>query len=88
MTTTKTGARVARGSRISAAEFKARCLSLMDEVANRGRSFTITKRGKPVARLVPLGKKAIPFIGSLKGTVIYAKALTEPTGEVWQAEST
>jgi hypothetical protein len=35
---------------ISAAEFKATCLRLMDEVAQRGRSFTVTKRGKAVAR--------------------------------------
>ena len=88
MTTTKPGARVLRGNEISAAEFKARCLSLMDEVSTRGRSFTITKRGKPVARLVPVEKKVASFIGSLKGVVVEAIALTEPTGEEWEAEHT
>jgi prevent-host-death family protein len=86
MTTTKGRARILRGNEISAAEFKARCLSLMDEVSARGRSFTITKRGTPVARLVPIEKETVPFIGSLKGAVIKAIALTEPTGEEWEAE--
>jgi prevent-host-death family protein len=39
--------------RIAAAEFKAKCLALLDEVAETGEPITITKRGKVVARLVP-----------------------------------
>jgi len=39
---------------VPATEFKARCLELMDRVAERRESFLITKRGKPVARLVPV----------------------------------
>jgi prevent-host-death family protein len=38
---------------IAAAEFKAKCLALLDEVDRHGRSITITKRGRVVARLVP-----------------------------------
>jgi prevent-host-death family protein len=38
---------------IAATEFKARCLELMDRVAERRESYVITKRGKPVAKLVP-----------------------------------
>ena len=37
---------------IRASEFKAKCLQLIDEVAASGESIEITKRGKPVARLV------------------------------------
>ncbi|MFM9970972.1 MAG: type II toxin-antitoxin system Phd/YefM family antitoxin [Burkholderiales bacterium] len=40
---------------VKAADFKARCLALMDEVARTGRPITITKHGKPVAELVPCG---------------------------------
>jgi prevent-host-death family protein len=40
---------------IAAAEFKAKCLALIDRVHNRGESITITKRGRVVARLVPAG---------------------------------
>jgi prevent-host-death family protein len=38
---------------IAAAEFKAKCLALLDEVKERGEPITITKRGRVVARLVP-----------------------------------
>ena len=40
-------------SRVAAAEFKAKCLAYLDEVHEHGRSITITKRGRVVARLVP-----------------------------------
>lgn len=38
-----------------AAEFKAKCLSLLDRVHHRGETITITKRGRVVAQLVPAG---------------------------------
>jgi prevent-host-death family protein len=37
----------------SATEFKARCLAILDEVAETGETVTITKRGKPVACVIP-----------------------------------
>ena len=37
---------------VPAAEFKARCLALLDEVHQTGKAITITKRGRVVARLV------------------------------------
>jgi prevent-host-death family protein len=39
---------------IPAGEFKQRCLAIIDEVARTHRSVVISKRGKPMARLVPL----------------------------------
>ena len=42
---------------IKASEFKAKCLQLMDEVAESGEEIVITKFGKPVARLGPLRQK-------------------------------
>jgi prevent-host-death family protein len=38
---------------ITATQFKARCLRLLDEVAETGEPVVITKRGRPVARLEP-----------------------------------
>lgn len=52
---------------IAAAEFKARCLTLMDDVQSTREPVVITKRGKPVARLVPMDRTKDDFIGSLKG---------------------
>ena len=43
---------------IAAGEFKARCLKLMDEVQATGEEVVITKRGKPVAKLVPVKKES------------------------------
>ena len=40
---------------IPAAEFKAKCLALIDRVRQSGEPITITKRGSVVARLVPAG---------------------------------
>jgi len=41
---------------ISATEFKAKCLALLDEVHDTGQPLTITKRGRSVATLVPDGE--------------------------------
>jgi prevent-host-death family protein len=38
---------------ITASQFKARCLRLLDEVAKTGETLVITKHGRPVARVVP-----------------------------------
>lgn len=43
---------------VSATEFKAKCLSLLDEIEQRGTPITITRRGRPVAVLGPAKKKA------------------------------
>ena len=39
---------------VAISELKAHCLRLVDEVARRRREIVITKRGKPIARVVPL----------------------------------
>ena len=53
---------------VTATEFKAKCLSLIDEVAKTGGTITVTKRGKPVATVGPARMR--PFRSSegiLKG---------------------
>lgn len=51
---------------VPAGEFKAKCLKLLDEVAETGETIVVTKRGKPVARLGPLEPPP-----SLKGSVTF-----------------
>ena len=64
-------ARGKRSSRYAVAEFKARCLELMDRVRETGTEYVVTKHGKPVAKLVPYTESAKPsFFGSLKGSVL------------------
>jgi len=69
---------------IKASEFKARCLALIDEVASTGRPLTVTKRGRPLARLVPVEEPA-----SLAGSVTYEvdeEELLAPLDVDWGAE--
>ena len=53
---------------IAAADFKANCLRLMDEVARQRRPIIITKRGKPVAKLVPIEQEPTDLFGYMAGT--------------------
>lgn len=55
---------------IPAGEFKAKCLQLMDRVARSRESIVITKRGKPVAKLVPPDEPEprAPLFGYMAGT--------------------
>lgn len=53
---------------ITASEFKAKCLSLMEHVRKTGESISITKRGEEVARLDPPTPKQKPW-EALRGSV-------------------
>lgn len=68
---------------IAAGVFKARCLRLLDEVAETGQEIVVTKRGKAVARLVPLAPKVRK---SLRGSVLKQGDLVGPTGDAWDAD--
>ena len=68
---------------IAAAKFKAQCLALLDEVDPDG--IVITKRGKPVARLVPFAADSGSLIGSLAGK-LRIKGPILWTGLDWHAE--
>ncbi len=73
---------------INAAEFKARCLKLIDEVAATHEPLVITKRGKPVARVVPIVNEVpASMFGYMKGTVTILGDIVAPLDEVWSAES-
>lgn len=55
--------------KIKAAEFKAKCLALLDEVAETGEGVIVTKRGKAVAQVVPAVERRGALFGCLKGSV-------------------
>ena len=65
---------------IAAGEFKAKCLALLDEVAASGRPLIVTKRGKPVARVVPMGETPVK---SLKGSIVWEGDLLSPIDVRW-----
>jgi prevent-host-death family protein len=70
---------------ISAAAFKAQCLTLMDDVCATKRPLLITKRGKPVARLMPVAEDKDDFIGRLKGVFEVVGDLDEDAPEPWES---
>ena len=54
---------------IPAGVFKSKCLALMDEVQAKRETVVITKRGKPIAKLVPADSDTDDFYDSMKGKV-------------------
>jgi prevent-host-death family protein len=54
--------------KINAAAFKARCLKLIDEVAESGQPITVTKRGKAKVQIIAVREKPKTLIGATKGT--------------------
>ena len=73
---------------IAAGLFKAKCLQLMDRVAERHESIIITKRGKPVACLTPVKQSAPPALfGLLAGKARIKGDIVGSLGEKWEADS-
>jgi prevent-host-death family protein len=70
--------------RIPAAEFKARCLGLLDEVARTGVSLVITRSGLPVAKVVPADELDI---ADLRGSVLCEGDIVSPIDERWTPDS-
>ena len=72
---------------IAVSQLKTHCLRLIEEVAQHRTEFVVTKRGKPMARLVPT---AIPAredpIARLRGTLIGGERVADfDTGVPWDA---
>ena len=72
---------------ISAGEFKAKCLQLMDEVQARHKEIVITKRGKPIAKLVPYAEEPQTLYGCMKGSVTSHGNIIDPIEDEWQAHA-
>lgn len=69
---------------IAAADFKARCLELMDRVRETGVEYIVTKHGEPVAKLVPhTTPDRKPLFGSMKGTVLKFERPLDPIDGEW-----
>jgi prevent-host-death family protein len=83
---------------VAITEFKARCLALLDDVARTGEPLMVTKRGKPLARVVPSGEAEAPYPqsrltgtvtirGDVLGPVVPASAWNALRGELLSTES-
>jgi prevent-host-death family protein len=69
---------------IGAGEFKAKCLQLLDDVAEQRGTLVITKHGKPVAKLVPVEPEQRMF-GALRGSVVEEQDIISPTNADWES---
>lgn len=69
---------------IPASKFKAACLDALDRVAESGEVVIITRKGRPIAKLVPIVDEPAP---SLRGSVTYHGDIVAPTGESWDADA-
>ena len=71
--------------RMPAGEFKAKCLAVLDRVAETKARIIVTKHGRPVAEVAPIptGKKPARLIGSVK----YHGDIVAPLHEAWDVES-
>ncbi len=70
---------------LTATDFKAQCLKILDELGAQG--VIITKRGRPIAKVTPL--RAIDnskLIGSMKGKILVRGSIFS-TGRKWRAQS-
>jgi prevent-host-death family protein len=71
---------------IAAGEFKAKCLHLLDEVQRTRQEIIVTKRGRLVARLLPVERESPRVFGRMKGTVEILGDIVASTGERWRAD--
>lgn len=71
---------------ISAADFKSKCLKLMDSVEHERIQVIITKRGRPVAKLVPYDEEPPSVFGFMAGTGSITGDIMLPLDEKWNAE--
>ncbi|MGA7521484.1 MAG: type II toxin-antitoxin system prevent-host-death family antitoxin [Acidobacteriaceae bacterium] len=65
---------------MAAGAFKTHCLSVLNEVHERGEPVLVTKRGKPLARVVPVAQQEPKSaLGSMKGRFEIVGNIMEPT---------
>jgi prevent-host-death family protein len=71
---------------VAISELKARCLRLIDDVARQRCELIVTKRGKPIARVVPMDAGADDVPSGLRGTLVGGDSVADfDTGAIWSA---
>lgn len=73
--------------KLPAGEFKAHCLSVIENVRKTRETVVITKRGRPVAKLIPADESPQHFLGRLEGVVRIVGDIESPIepAEIWEA---
>jgi prevent-host-death family protein len=71
---------------VKASEFKARCLQIMDEVAETREPIVITKHGKPICQLIPYRPKSRTLFAISKETIVITGDIISPLDVEWEAQ--
>jgi len=69
---------------LAAGEFKAKCLALLDDVERGRRTLVVTKRGRPVAQVVPLPSSTA---STLRGSLVFDADPFAPVVADWDANA-
>jgi len=70
---------------IAATAFKAKCSEVIDSVARGRGPVLITRRGRPIARVVPVAATGRPAFGCLKGEITIHGDILDPIDVEWEA---
>lgn len=71
--------------RVSTSELKTRCAQVIDRVVKGREALVIVRRGRPVAKLVPIEKQGTSLFGALRGCLTVHGDIISPTDEPWDA---
>ncbi len=68
-------------------QFKAHALRILDQIAKTREGIVITKRGKPLAQIIPYrNKEPNPVPGKLAEAYVFEKDIVSPLGEeIWES---
>lgn len=71
---------------IAIGQFKAKCLGILEQVRSKKEGIIVTKRGIPVAQVLPLIREQKSVREELLGTILFEKDIISPLEEPWEAE--
>ena len=70
---------------VTVSRFKSQCLALLEDVRKKRERLLITKRGKPLAEVIPVSADSTAKGGWLRGTILYEGDIVSPLGISWKA---
>jgi prevent-host-death family protein len=76
----------AMSTKIAISQFKAHCLGIIEKLQANKQPIIITKRDKPIAKVVPLDTTKAPLFGMLKSKAEIKADILEPIAEKWDTE--
>lgn len=76
-----------KNKKVAISKFKAQCLEIIDSLQSDREPIVITKRDKPVARVVPLDSEKVSLFGIFRSKGKINGNIISPIEEKWEAQS-